>query len=53
MESVSPLKDFLTDEDLSVPHVCGVLARHFGKCPACETVEERWAEEARHVESCV
>ena len=38
MESVSTLKDFLTDDDLSVPHVCGVLARHFGKCPACEAV---------------
>ena len=38
MESVSTLKDFLTDNDLSVPHVCGVLARHFGKCPACEAV---------------
>ena len=35
MKAVSTLKDFLTDEDLSVPHVCGVLARHFGKCPAC------------------
>jgi hypothetical protein len=29
---------FLTDDDLSVPHVCGVLARHYGKCPACEAV---------------
>jgi hypothetical protein len=29
---------FLTDDDLSVPHVCGVLAQHFGKCPACEAV---------------
>ena len=38
MESVSTLKYFLTDEDFSVPHVCGVLARHFGKCPACEAV---------------
>ena len=38
MKAVSTLKDFLTDEDLSVPHVCGVLARHFGKCPACEAV---------------
>ena len=38
MESVSTLKYFLTDDDLSVPHVCGVLARHFGTCPACEAV---------------
>ena len=53
MKAVSTLKDFLTDEDLSVPHVCGVLARHFGKCPACEAMEARWAEEDRHVESCV
>jgi len=35
----SPLKGFLTSEDLSVPHVCGVLARHFGTCPACEEVK--------------
>ena len=38
MKAVSTLKDFLTADDLSVPHVCGVLARHFGKCPACEAV---------------
>lgn len=38
MKAVSTLKYFLTDEDLSVPHVCGVMARHFGKCPACEAV---------------
>ncbi|MEY4929850.1 MAG: hypothetical protein RI909_574 [Bacteroidota bacterium] len=38
MESVSTLKYFLTDDDLSVPHVCGVLAQHFGTCPACEAV---------------
>jgi hypothetical protein len=38
MKAASTLKYFLTDEDLSVPHVCGVLARHFGKCPACEAV---------------
>ena len=53
MKAVSTLKDFLTDEDLSVPHVCGVMARHFGECPACEAMEARWAEEDRHVESCV
>ena len=53
MESVSTLKYFLTDEDLSVPHVCGVMARHFGECPVCEAIEKRWAEEDRHVESCL
>jgi len=60
MEAKATLKNyltdvngFLTDDDLSVPHVCGVLARHFGKCPACEAIEKRWAEEDRHVESCV
>ena len=46
MESVSTLKYFLTkyfltDEDLSVPHVCGVLARHFGTCLACEKVKKQ------------
>lgn len=36
--AVVEVQSVLTDEDLSVPHVCGVLARHFGKCPACEAV---------------
>ena len=57
MESVSTLKYFLTDEDLSVPHVCGAcpgwLERQYDTCPACEAMEARWAEEDRHVESCV
>jgi len=42
MEAKATLKNYLTDvngfltsEDLSVPHVCGVLARHYGTCPAC------------------
>ena len=38
MKAVSTLKYFLTDDDLSVANVCGVMARHFGKCPACEAV---------------
>ena len=29
---------FLTDDDLSKPHVCGFLDRHYGTCPACEAV---------------
>jgi len=44
MEAKATLKNYLTDvngfltsDDLSKPHVCGVLARHYGTCPACET----------------
>jgi hypothetical protein len=33
--SLTVVNDFLTSEDLSKPHVCGVLARHYGTCPAC------------------
>ena len=57
MNQKNKVELFLTDEDFSVPHVCGAcpgwLARHYDTCPACEAIEARWAEEDRHVESCV
>ena len=37
--SLTVVNDFLTSDDLSKPHVCGVLARHYGTCPACEKVK--------------